>query len=170
MSTEPRVGVLMGSDSDWSVMQEAGKVFKQFGIGFEMKVTSAHRTPERTHTYVSEAPGRGIKVLICGAGAAAHLAGVVASGTNLPVIGVPLAATDLDGLDALLSTVQMPGGIPVASMAIGKAGAKNAALFACQILALSDPELATALNTYRTDMAASVAKKDAALQSKLADL
>ncbi|MBF0622921.1 MAG: 5-(carboxyamino)imidazole ribonucleotide mutase [Magnetococcales bacterium] len=169
-NNSPKVGILMGSDSDWNVMQEAGRTLKSLGIPFEMTVTSAHRTPERTHEYASTAKKRGIQALIIGAGAAAHLAGVVASQTNLPVIGVPLSATDLQGMDALLATVQMPGGIPVASMAIGKAGAKNAALFAAQILALGDTELAGKLDQYRVDMAASVGKKNAALQEKLAQL
>lgn len=170
MTQQPQVGILMGSDSDYDVMQEAARTLKEFGIPFEMLVTSAHRTPARTHQYASSAAQRGLKVLIVGAGAAAHLAGVVASECNLPIIGVPLAATDLKGLDALLSTVQMPGGIPVASMAIGKAGAKNAALFAAQILALGNTELAAQLAAYRQAMTATVEAKDAALQKKLAEL
>jgi 5-(carboxyamino)imidazole ribonucleotide mutase len=161
------VGILMGSDSDWEVMQEAGKVLGGFDIGFEMLVTSAHRTPERTHDYTKTAVERGLKVLIVGAGAAAHLAGVVAASTPLPVIGVPLSATDLKGMDALLATVQMPGGIPVACMAIGKAGAKNAAIYAARILALSDSELALKLEGYRQEMAEAVEKKDRALQLQL---
>lgn len=170
MSTQPRVGILMGSDSDWPVMAEAGRVLKSFDIPFEMRVTSAHRTPARTHDYATNAASRGLRVLIVGAGAAAHLAGVVASETNLPVIGVPLSATDLDGLDALLATVQMPGGVPVATMAIGKAGAKNAGIFATQILALEDGRLANCLAQFRLEMAASVATKDEALQQRLAEL
>ncbi|MBF0369447.1 MAG: 5-(carboxyamino)imidazole ribonucleotide mutase [Magnetococcales bacterium] len=168
MDTKPQVLILMGSDSDWSVMQEAAKVLDDFAVPFEMKVTSAHRTPARTHQLVEEAPGRGVRVLIAGAGAAAHLAGVVASLTQLPVIGVPLSATDLKGMDALLATVQMPGGIPVATMAIGKAGAKNAALFALRILALSDYGIAEELKKFSANMAASVEKKDASLQGKIA--
>ena len=170
MSKKPIVGILMGSDSDWDVMQEAGKALKGFDIGFEMLVTSAHRTPERTHEYATKAPGRGIKILIVGAGAAAHLAGVVAAITKLPVIGVPLSATDLKGMDALLATVQMPGGIPVATMAIGKAGAKNAAIYAARILALSDPKLAKKLDKFQKDMAVEVEKKDQALQLRLQEL
>ncbi|MEG3637930.1 5-(carboxyamino)imidazole ribonucleotide mutase [Magnetococcus sp. PR-3] len=170
MSNAPQIAILMGSDSDWDVMAEAGRVLKGFDISFEMIVTSAHRTPERTHAYAKSAAERGIKGFIIGAGAAAHLAGVVASETNLPVIGVPLSATDLKGMDALLATVQMPGGIPVATMAIGKAGAKNAGIFAAQMLALGDADLAAKLVTYRTDMAAAVAKKNESLQAKLADL
>ncbi len=154
----------MGSDSDWGVMQEAGKALQGLGIPFEMMVTSAHRTPEKTHNYTHSAVERGLKVLIVGAGAAAHLAGVVSAITPLPVIGVPLSATDLKGMDALLSTVQMPGGIPVACMAIGKAGAKNAAIYAARILALSDPELAERLESYRQEMVAAVEEKDRALQ------
>ncbi len=167
MSDSPVVGIMMGSDSDWDVMREAGKVLQGFGIGFEMLVTSAHRTPQRTHDYTESAAERGLKVLIVGAGAAAHLAGVVASSTQLPVVAVPLSATDLKGMDALLATVQMPGGIPVACMAIGKAGAKNAAIYVARILALSDAGLAQKLDIYRQDMVAAVEKKDQALQLKV---
>ena len=132
------VSVVMGSDSDLPIMIETTKVLEEFGIGHELILTSAHRTPQRTTKFAALADGRGVKVIIVGAGAAAHLAGVIASQTILPVIGVPIDATSLHGLDALLSTVQMPGGIPVATMAIGKAGAKNAALFAVRLLALED--------------------------------
>jgi 5-(carboxyamino)imidazole ribonucleotide mutase len=170
MSKKPVVGILMGSDSDFEVMQEAGKTLKGFDIAFEMMVTSAHRTPEKTHKYTQTAVERGIKILIVGAGAAAHLAGVVAASTPLPVIGVPLSATDLKGMDALLSTVQMPGGIPVATMAIGKAGAKNAGIYAARILALSDVALAAKLTQFRIEMAAAVEKKDQALQLRLGEL
>ncbi|ABK45949.1 phosphoribosylaminoimidazole carboxylase, catalytic subunit [Magnetococcus marinus MC-1] len=169
MNNTPQIAILMGSDSDWDVMSEAGKVLKGFDIPFEMLVTSAHRTPERTHAYAKSAAARGILAFIVGAGAAAHLAGVIASESNLPVIGVPLSATELKGMDALLATVQMPGGVPVATMAIGKAGAKNAGIFAAQILALSDPQLAAKLVRYREEMAAAVTKKNEALQAKLAD-
>ena len=167
MNKTPVVGILMGSDSDWAVMQEAAVVLRQFAIPFEMTVSSAHRTPERTHQYASRAAQRGLKVLIAGAGAAAHLAGVVAANTTLPVIGVPLAATDLQGLDALLATVQMPGGIPVATMAIGRAGARNGALFALRLLAISDPPLAEKLIAFQHDMAESVQLKNDALQERL---
>lgn len=167
MNNTPLVGILMGSDSDWEVMQESAIVLRQLAIPFEMTVSSAHRTPDRTHEYATGAARRGLKVLIAGAGAAAHLAGVVAASTPLPVIGVPLSATDLHGLDALLATVQMPGGIPVATMAIGKAGARNAALFSARILALSDPEWAKKLSQFNHDMAESVLAKDAALQKRL---
>jgi phosphoribosylaminoimidazole carboxylase PurE protein len=153
------VSVVMGSDSDLPVMTEATKVLEDFGIGYEMVLTSAHRTPLRTTKFAVSAAGRGIKVIIVGAGAAAHLAGVIASQTMLPVIGVPIDATSLKGLDALLSTVQMPGGIPVATMAIGKAGAKNAALFAARMLAVENKELSARLSTYIKKMAKDVEKK-----------
>lgn len=167
MKSKPIIGILMGSDSDWEVMQETAKVLHQMAIPFEMMVSSAHRTPKRTHEYASTAVQRGLKVIIAGAGAAAHLAGVVASYTPLPVIGVPLTATSLQGLDALLATVQMPGGVPVATMAIGKSGAYNAALFAVRILAVSDPELAIKLLDFNHTMADSVVIKDLALQERL---
>lgn len=166
---KPSVGILMGSDNDYGIMAEAAKVLKQFDIPFEMIVSSAHRTPERTATYVSAARDNGIKVLIAGAGAAAHLAGVVAAETTLPVIAVPIDATSLQGLDALLAMVQMPAGIPVATMAIGPAGARNAGIFAAQILALEDAELVVKLAEFKQEMAAGVVKKSARLQQKLAD-
>lgn len=161
------VGILMGSDTDLSVMSEAGKSLERFGIGYEMEVVSAHRTPARAHEYATSAAGRGIKVLIVGAGAAAHLAGVIAANTTLPVIGVPLATSALNGLDALLATVQMPGGIPVATMAIDKAGAVNAAIFAAEILGLSDAELARRLVTHKKDLVRGVEEKNARLQEQL---
>ncbi|MEO5333435.1 MAG: 5-(carboxyamino)imidazole ribonucleotide mutase [Magnetococcus sp. YQC-5] len=170
ISQSPLVGILMGSDSDWDVMKEAGKVLREFGVPFEMTVTSAHRTPERTHEYATSAARRGIQVLIVGAGAAAHLAGVVAAVSPLPVIGVPLSATELQGMDALLATVQMPGGIPVATMAIGKPGAKNSALFAIRLLALHDLELKNRLAAYQEKMVAEVAAKHAALQKRMHEL
>ena len=153
------VSVVMGSDSDLPIMTETTKVLEEFGIDFELILTSAHRTPQRTTKFAASAAGRGIKVIVVGAGAAAHLAGVIASQTTLPVIGIPINATALNGLDALLSTVQMPGGIPVATMAIGKAGAKNAALFAARILAVEDKELRTKLSAYIKKMAKDVEKK-----------
>ncbi|MGA9109858.1 MAG: 5-(carboxyamino)imidazole ribonucleotide mutase [Smithella sp.] len=153
------VSVVMGSDSDLPIMTETTKVLEEFGIDFELILTSAHRTPQRTTKFAASAAGRGIKVIVVGAGAAAHLAGVIASQTTLPVIGIPINATALNGLDALLSTVQMPGGIPVATMAIGKAGAKNAALFAARILALEDKELRAKLSAYIKKMAKDVEKK-----------
>ena len=153
------VSIVMGSDSDLPVMTEAVKILDEFGIGSELILTSAHRTPERTTKFAKTAGPRGVKIIIAGAGAAAHLAGVIASQTLLPVIGVPIDATSLQGLDALLSTVQMPGGIPVATMAIGKAGAKNAALFAVRLLALEDQALNRKLTAYMARMAKEVEKK-----------
>ncbi|AJF07324.1 5-(carboxyamino)imidazole ribonucleotide mutase [Geoalkalibacter subterraneus] len=167
MSKQPLVGILMGSDNDYEVMAETGKALKELGIAFEMKVSSAHRTPERTAAYVRAARGNGIKVLIAGAGAAAHLAGVVAAETTLPVIAVPIDATSLRGLDALLAMVQMPAGIPVATMAIGKAGARNAGIFAAQILSVENAGVAKALQEQRFKMAAGVEAKSDALQEKL---
>ncbi len=153
------VSVVMGSDSDLPIMKEAINVLKEFDIPHELFLTSAHRSPERTSTFAREAAERGVKVVIVGAGAAAHLAGVIASQTHLPVIGVPIDATNLNGLDALLSTVQMPGGIPVATMAIGKAGAKNAAIMAIRILALQDDGLLRKLKDYFVNMAEEIKKK-----------
>jgi 5-(carboxyamino)imidazole ribonucleotide mutase len=157
------VSVVMGSDSDLPVMAEATKVLEDFGIGYELILTSAHRTPLRTTKFAVSAAGRGIKVIIVGAGAAAHLAGVIAAQTALPVIGVPIDSTALHGLDALLSTVQMPGGVPVAAMAIGKSGAKNAALFAVRLFALEDKAISTKLSAYKNKMAKDVEKKQGIL-------
>lgn len=156
---KPVVGILMGSDSDLPVMEEAVKVLRDFDIPFEVTVSSAHRTPARTSRYAKSAEKRGIKVIIAGAGSAAHLAGFIAAETTLPVLGVPIDSSPLNGLDSLLSTVQMPGGVPVASMAIGKAGAKNAAIFAAEILALSDERIAQALKAFRRDQARKVEQK-----------
>jgi 5-(carboxyamino)imidazole ribonucleotide mutase len=161
------VGILMGSDTDLSVMSEAGNTLQKFGIGYEMEVVSAHRTPARAHEYATSAASRGLKALIVGAGAAAHLAGVIAANTTLPVIGVPLATSSLNGLDALLATVQMPGGVPVATMAIDKAGAVNAAIFAAEILGLSDGEIARKLEAHKADLARGVAEKNARLQQQI---
>ncbi len=158
----------MGSDSDYEIMAEAAKILKQFDIPFEMIVSSAHRTPERTMDYVRSARDNGIKVLIAGAGAAAHLAGVVAAETVLPVIAVPIDATSMRGLDALLAMVQMPAGIPVATMAIGAAGSRNAGIFAARILATVDSELENKLLQFKRDMAAGVVKKSALVQDRLA--
>lgn len=165
MSTPPVVLIVMGSDSDLPVMKEAAAVLTKFGVPWEMRISSAHRSPSRTLALASEAAGRGIKIIIAGAGMAAHLAGVVAAKTTLPVIGVPTPGGALNGVDALYSTVQMPAGIPVATMAIGKAGAKNAGIFAVQILALGNMELAKALITYRNEMDQEVALKDAEIQT-----
>lgn len=159
--------ILMGSDSDLPVMEEASKVLQEFGIGFEMHISSAHRSPKRTAELASGALDRGIKVVIAGAGMAAHLAGVVAAETVLPVIAVPMPGGALNGVDALYAMVQMPGGIPVATMAIGKAGAKNAGLFAVQILSAASPELVKKMKSYREKMELEVAEKDAALQQRL---
>lgn len=153
------VSVVMGSDSDLPIMEEAVKVLTEFAVPHELYLTSAHRTPERTTAFAHGAAKRGIKIIIVGAGAAAHLAGVIASQTLLPVIGVPIDATSLRGLDALLATVQMPGGIPVATMAIGKAGARNAALYAVRILALDNPDLQKKLQSYIRRMASDVERK-----------
>jgi len=166
----PAVGIVMGSDSDFPVMSEAGKTLGKFGIAYEMEVLSAHRTPARAHEYATTAVKRGLKVVIAAAGAAAHLAGVMAANTTLPVIGVPLASSSLQGLDALLATVQMPGGIPVATMAIDKAGAVNAAIFAAEILALGDAEIARRLAAHKEDLAKAVAEKNAKLQKQIAEL
>lgn len=166
MKTHPKVLLIMGSDSDLPVMQEAADVLSKFGIAHEMRISSAHRSPTRTLALASEAAGRGIKIIIAGAGMAAHLAGVVAAKTILPVIGVPMPGGALNGVDALYSTVQMPAGIPVATMAIGKAGAKNAGLFAVQILALADAELAKAITEYRAEMDNEVEQKDRELQKR----
>src|SRR5271168_3111011 len=163
------VGIVMGSDTDFPVMSETGKTLAKFGIAYEMEVLSAHRTPARAHEYATTAVKRGLKVMIAAAGAAAHLAGVMAANTTLPVIGVPMASSTLNGLDALLATVQMPGGIPVATMAIDKAGAVNAAIFAAQILGLSDPQVAKALVEHKESMARGVAEKNAHLQKQLAE-
>ncbi len=165
----PVVGILMGSDSDYDIMVESAKILKQFEVPFEMIVSSAHRTPERTLEYVQGAHERGIKILIAGAGAAAHLAGVVAAETLLPVIAVPIDATSMRGLDALLAMVQMPAGIPVATMAIGLAGARNAGIFAARMLATGDPELERRLIQFKQDMASGVVKKSDVVQQKLAD-
>ena len=153
------VSVVMGSDSDLPIMTEAAKILEEFAIGHELILTSAHRTPERTTKFAQAAAQRGIQVIIVGAGAAAHLAGVIAAQTPLPVIGIPIDATSLHGLDALLSTIQMPGGVPVACMAIGKAGAKNAALFAIRILALADKSIDSKLSDHIQKMAREVEKK-----------
>ena len=142
-----KVGIIMGSDSDLPVMEKAAEVLKEMGIGYEMEISSAHRLPEKTAEYAKGARGRGIEVIIAGAGMAAHLAGVIASHTTIPVIGVPLKSGALNGLDALYSTVQMPAGIPVATVAID--GAKNAAYLACSILSIKYPEIAGKLEAYR---------------------
>lgn len=159
--------ILMGSDSDASVMQGAADVLRDLGIACDMTVASAHRSPERVLRLVRDAPGRGVKVFIVGAGAAAHLAGVVAAHTTLPVIGVPIDSTALKGMDALLSTVQMPPGVPVATVSIGKPGATNAGVLAAQILALGDPQTATKLDAYKKKLAEKVEQAAERLRSQI---
>lgn len=160
-----KVGIIMGSDSDWPVLETAAKTLHEFGVETEVVVASAHRTPEKAHEFAAGARARGLQAIIAAAGAAAHLPGVMASYTTLPVIGVPINSTALKGVDALYSIVQMPAGIPVASMAID--GAKNAALFALQILGTANPEIAEKLAQHRQTMAAEVEKKSARLTAKL---
>ena len=157
--TEPIVSVVMGSDSDFPIMSETIKVLEDFGVPHEVFLTSAHRSPERTTSFAKGAAKRGVKVIIVGAGAAAHLAGVIASQSLLPVIGIPIDATALGGIDALLSIAQMPGGVPVATMAVGKAGAKNAALLAVRILAVEDDDLRKKLQVFIHDMAREIEEK-----------
>ena len=156
---KPMVGILMGSESDLPVMQEAAAMLQEFGIEYEMTIASAHRTPKKVMEYTQTAEKRGLKVIIAGAGWAAHLAGVVASQTTLPVIGVPIDSSPLNGLDALLATVQMPGGVPVATMALGKSGAKNAGIFAAQIIAITDVKIANRLKVFRVEMESEVENK-----------
>jgi phosphoribosylaminoimidazole carboxylase PurE protein len=165
--SKQQVAILMGSDSDLDIMQETANVLDQFKVGYCMHVLSAHRSPEAVHDFVKHAPAKGIKVFIAAAGGAAHLAGVVESLTILPVIGVPIPFGALNGLDALLSTVQMPSGVPVATVAIGKTGAANAGYLAVKILSLSEPTLADKLKQHKKDLESSVQKKDAKLQDVL---
>ncbi len=160
------VGILMGSDSDWPVMKRAGETLSEFGIGWEAHVMSAHRTPDRAAEFSSTAHERGIRVLIAGAGVAAHLAGVLAAHTPLPVIGVPLASGSLQGFDSLLSTAQMPPGVPVATVAVG--GAQNAALLAVQILATADDQLRQRMIEYKKKMSQTVVRRDGQLQEEIA--
>ena len=164
MSDAVRVGVIMGSDSDWSVMSDAADALAEFGVAYEIGVYSAHRSPQRMLDYAQQAADRGVEVIIAGAGGAAHLPGMVASATPLPVIGVPVPLATLDGLDSLLSIVQMPGGVPVATVSIG--GARNAGLLAVRILAVSDPALRSRVVAFQKDLGASVLAKDAALKER----
>ena len=157
----------MGSDSDLGVMQSASDVLKEFGVAFELTVASAHRSPQRAAEWASSARERGVKVIIAGAGHAAHLAGAMAAHTSLPIIGVPIDSSCLQGMDALLATVQMPPGVPVATMAIGKSGARNAGILAVQILALADTVLAEKLEEYKQNMAAKVEQKAKALENSI---
>ncbi len=163
----PSVAIIMGSDSDLPIMREAIKVLEAFGVGYEVEVSSAHRSPARTSAFASEAKGRGLRVIIAGAGSAAHLAGVIAAETTLPVIGVPIDSSPLKGFDSLLATVQMPPGVPVATMAVGRAGATNAALFAVQILATADERLAAQMVEHKEKLAQGVADKNARVQQQL---
>ncbi|HET9179389.1 MAG TPA: 5-(carboxyamino)imidazole ribonucleotide mutase [Terriglobia bacterium] len=161
---KPLVGIIMGSDTDLPVMKEAAVTLDKFGVPFEIDITSAHRSPARTSEYARTAKERGLKAIIVGAGGAAHLAGLVAAETTLPVIGVPMPTTSLQGMDSLLSTVQMPGGIPVATVAIGKSGAVNAAILAVQIIATADAALGQKLADYKKDLARGVQEKSAKLK------
>lgn len=165
MTNEPRVGLIMGSDSDWPVMADAAEALTEFEVPFEVGVVSAHRTPARMLDYARSAAGRGIEVIIAGAGGAAHLPGMVASATALPVIGVPVPLARLDGLDSLLSIVQMPAGVPVACVSIG--GARNAGLLAVRILGAADATLRERMEEFQNDLEAQVLQKDRALQERL---
>jgi 5-(carboxyamino)imidazole ribonucleotide mutase len=163
---DPIVGIVMGSDSDWPVMEPAAQALAEFGVPYEAHVVSAHRTPRRMLEYAETAAGRGLRVIVAGAGGAAHLPGMVAAATPLPVIGVPRPLDRLDGLDSLLSIVQMPVGVPVATVSIG--GGRNAGLLAVRILAATDPELRGAVERFQADLADSVLARDATLQERLA--
>lgn len=165
MTSQPRVGLIMGSDSDWPVMEAAAEALAEFDVPFEVGVVSAHRTPGRMLDYARDAAGRGIEVIIAGAGGAAHLPGMVASATPLPVIGVPVPLARLDGLDSLLSIVQMPAGVPVATVSIG--GARNAGLLAVRILGSADAGLRARMAAFQADLEAQVLAKDRALRERL---
>jgi 5-(carboxyamino)imidazole ribonucleotide mutase len=166
MSTKPRVSIVMGSDSDLDIMRESAKALEEFGIEYEIDVTSAHRSPERTAEFARKAASRGIRVIIAGAGGAAHLPGMLAAVTPLPVIGVPVPLAHLGGLDSLLSIVSMPAGVPVATVAVG--GARNAGLLAVRILAASDPALRSAMTAFQRRLRDTAAAKDAALRQRAA--
>ena len=161
------VSIVMGSDSDLEIMREAGKALEEFGIEYEMDVTSAHRSPDRTAKFAREAAGNGIRVIIAGAGGAAHLAGVIAAHTTLPVIGVPIPSTSLQGMDSLLATVQMPAGIPVATVAIGKPGATNAGILAAQIIGVADEAVGRKLNAHKEKLARGVEEKSRKLKESM---
>jgi len=163
----PIVSIVMGSDSDLEVMRESAKALEEFGIAYEIDVTSAHRSPDRTAEYAKQAASRGIRVIIAGAGGAAHLAGVIAAHTTLPVIGVPIPSTSLQGMDSLLATVQMPAGIPVATVAIGKPGATNAGILAAQIIGVADSAVAKKLDAHKEKLAKGVEEKSKKLQASL---
>lgn len=164
---KPVVGIVMGSDSDFPIMEEAVKALKYFGIPHEVRVISCHRAPAQVIEYARTAHARGLKVVIAGAGGAAHLAGIIAAETTLPVIGVPIESSPLHGIDALLSTAQMPGGVPVATMAVGKAGAKNAAIFSAEVLSIYDGNINKKLKKFKTSLEQEVAAKDRAVAQKL---
>lgn len=166
---KPQVSIVMGSDSDLEIMREAGKALDDFGIPYEIDVTSAHRSPDRSADFAKKAAGRGIQVIIAGAGGAAHLAGVIAAHTTLPVIGVPIASTSLNGMDSLLSTVQMPPGIPVATVSIGKWGATNAGILAAQIIALGDATVAKKLDAHKEKLARGVEEKSKKLRAQFSE-
>lgn len=168
-SDTPLVGIVMGSDSDWPKIQKARAALTEFGVPSEVRVMSAHRTPHVVAEYASTAVDRGLKVIIAAAGGAAHLAGVVAAHTPLPVIGLPVPTADLGGLDSLLSTVQMPGDVPVASMAVGMGGPRNAGLFAVQILSLADESLRAKFVQFKEGLGEKIAAKDAALRDQIGD-
>ncbi len=159
--TQALVGIVMGSQSDWPTMQRAAEILDELGVAHEVKIISAHRTPDRMFTYAEAAVGRGLRVIIAGAGGAAHLPGMLASKTRLPVLGVPVQSQALNGLDSLLSIVQMPAGVPVGTLAIGEAGAANAALLAAAIIATTDPELAARLDAWRAGRTGAVAEEPA---------
>ena len=165
--SKPQVSIVMGSDSDLEIMREAGKALDEFGITYEIDVTSAHRSPDRSADFAKKAAGRGIRVIIAGAGGAAHLAGVIAAHTILPVIGVPIPSTTLQGIDSLLSTVQMPAGIPVATVAIGKPGATNAGILAAQIIGVADSANAKKLEAHKEKLARGVEDKSRKLQASM---
>jgi len=166
----PLVGIIMGSDSDWPLLQKTAETLREFGVPFEVRVMSAHRTPEVASAYAAAVEKRGLKVLISAAGGAAHLGGVLAAHTILPVIGVPIAGGAVNGLDSLLATIQMPAGIPVATVTLGSAGPVNAALVAVQILALADPELRRQLYAYRDKLRRKVEEGDAKVQAEVAKM
>src|SRR6201984_2554939 len=163
--SKPQVSIVMGSDSDLEIMREAGKALDEFGIAYEMDVTSAHRSPDRTAEFARQAAGRGIRVIIAGAGGEAHLAGVIAARTTLPVIGVPIPSPSLQGMDSLLATVQMPAGIPVATVAIGKPGATNAGILAAQMIGLGDAAIAKKLEGTQAKLERGVEEKSRKLKS-----
>ena len=163
-----QVGLVLGSDSDWHVVRETAKVLDDFGLGYEVNVISAHRSPQAAQDYAAAAAGRGLKVIIAAAGMAAHLAGAMAANTTLPVIGIPVASGPLGGVDALLATVQMPPGVPVATVAIGPPGARNAGVLAAQILALSNGELAKKLTEHKAELVRSVEQRSEKLQERIA--